>query len=224
MRLPGKSLPEETKSQEPIEAPHVTVVNDGDIEMGDLPVANVQQEAVPLTPRAAGQLEAVPIATVANVPGIVVERIKERPKQCCAGFGCFVVLITFLIAFLFIPRAPNVSLRRVEGLANDDLRVSVKFTSKTLIDATWRRLEVDLEWSDGSSRDVATLMRSSSFKTDAFGHKNIVLTDFESTNARLPLASLCAVDGSAILRVRGHIRTDDTRFRIESDWTQTSCS
>jgi len=241
------NLEEETKqsSQEPIEAEVVSaeVVDEGDIELGEtnatgapLPVASEQQEAVPLTPRTQRQLEtsgSVPAAAVANVPGIVVERIKERPRQCCAGFGCFVVLVTFLIAFLFIPRAPNVRLQRVDFSSPDldaatALRASVKFTSRTLVEATWRRLDVDLDWytEDSGTVDVASLSDKSSFRTKAFGSKDIALEDVDSVaNANLNLLRYdCRNEGSAMLRVRGHIRTDDTRFAIESEWRRTTCS
>mmetsp|Transcript_29876 Transcript_29876/g.96404 ORF Transcript_29876/g.96404 Transcript_29876/m.96404 type:complete len:243 (+) Transcript_29876:127-855(+) len=223
-------LEEESKSQEPIDA---QVVPEGDVELGAmsptaLPVANVQQEAVPLTPRAAAQVEQdVPLATVANVPGIVVERIKERPRQCCAGFGCFVVLVTFLIAFLFIPRAPNVRLSRVDGLLDGLVVASVKFDSRTLVEAKWDKLELDLEWSRENLGivDIATLSRDKSFTTKAFGTKDVDLdeTDDVQANNRQLLANFCATEDDATLRVRGHIRTDNTRFRIESQWRRTTC-
>ena len=226
----------EEESKEPIEA--LAVSMEGDMELGDMkeemPVAHAQQQAVPLTPRTASRVENnddVPLASVANVPGVVVEKIRESPRSCCAGVGCFFVLLTFLIAFLFIPRAPSVRLRRITfSDENDDefgLSTSVKFTSRTLVQAAWRRLDVDLEWlrRDTGSVDIATLTDGQSFRTKAFGSKNIDVADLDDPNEQnlKELKIACQADGSAMLRLRGHIRTDDTKFRIESDWRQTTC-
>mmetsp|Transcript_17044 Transcript_17044/g.68698 ORF Transcript_17044/g.68698 Transcript_17044/m.68698 type:complete len:303 (-) Transcript_17044:139-1047(-) len=220
---------------------------DADDDRGTTPAAlptataaDPEQTAVPLTPRAAST---IPQAAV-TVQGTVVERIKESPRTTCAGAGCCVALLVFLLAFLLIPRNPSVRVERLDffDIADPDsgdpgvLAVSdtvgatlaLRFSSQSLTDAEWRDLDVDLEWLvDNSAVDVAAFERKASFSTGAYGSKTVRPDADEVLDEGMMLALRvrCETEGEAPLRIRGHIRGDDgTRFRIQSDWRDVSCS
>uniref|UniRef100_A0A7S3JSA5 Uncharacterized protein n=1 Tax=Aureoumbra lagunensis TaxID=44058 RepID=A0A7S3JSA5_9STRA len=231
----AKSEDEEEKT-EPMDAQAVVADESEDFEMielgeripsQNLPIAQSQQQAVPLTPRMQEEAGSLPVAHV-TVQAQVIEKVRARPRQYCAGFCCFFVLVTFLLAFLLIPRAPSLRLNKVyfSQQSNEQITITVRISSRSLVETEWRNLDLDLEWITDTTGpfDVATFSTDNSVTTSAFGAKSIQ-PDLDSTvDSNLnDLRRLCAQSGEATLRVRGHIVTDSSRFRVESDWGSTEC-
>lgn len=226
MSSESPSVQEETKTEGTVEA------QDASLAFPQDDARKVPEAVIVSDVEEGGVVRAVPAAPemrqseVPEAPIVyqAVAAVKERPRSCCAGTGCLLVLLVILLIFLLTPRSPSVRLRDID--LTDQVAARVRFESNSLVESDWRNLDLDLDWrsEDFEFFTVARLRRDDKFTTAAFGTRNfkILTEDVDDVDLAL-LRSLCQDDGSAVLRLRGDVRTSSSKLNLNSPWTSLSC-
>lgn len=227
MNIELPSVHEETKTEGSVEAQDELLTSPQDDARKEVPEAvivhDVEEGGVVRAVLAAPEMRQsdVPEAPIVYQ---AVAAVKERPRSCCAGTGCLLVLLVILLVFLLTPRSPTVRLRDIDLM--DQVAARVRFESNSLVESDWRNLDLDLDWrsEDFEVFTVARLRRDDRFTTEAFGTRNFKILTEDVDNDDLPLLrALCQEDGSAVLRLRGDVRSANSKLNLNSPWTSLSC-
>ncbi|KAJ8601683.1 hypothetical protein CTAYLR_007471 [Chrysophaeum taylorii] len=180
-----------------------------------------------LNQQGAAAAEAVPVASQSDV--------KERPRAVISSAVCCCLLIAFLLVFLFIPRSPSVRLRSLDieiaGNTVEKFEAKIDFNSRSLVDMDWRKLEFELDWlqNENGDRDrrnnVAEFERSKSFSTASYGDRDLEVSYSRASDIdeAQELRNHCALYDEAVLRIKGSVRSGDSKLKFHSDWDIVRC-